>query len=192
MAIIFGLAGRKLARPVNRKAKSLQLRLHVCDIVAGPASGVDILFHRRIFSGHAKGVPTHGMQHLMPRHPFVARQHITHGVVADMANMDAARRIGKHLKHISARLGRIIIRDEAAAFFPNILPPRVGNVRVKALFVGHRNYPVMDDRRRSRALVRMTASSFCTVAARNGAATHWPFCETSRLPATRKASARRS
>ena len=77
-----------------------------------------------------------------------------------MANVDAARRIGEHFQDIGARLGRIVIRDEAAAFFPNILPPRVGNVRVKTLYIGHGNYPVMDDRRRSRALVRMTASSF--------------------------------
>jgi hypothetical protein len=34
----------------------------------------------------------------------------------------------------------------------------------------------------------MMPSSFCTVAARVAAATHWPFCKTSRLAATRSAS----
>ena len=33
-------------------------------------------------------------------------------------------------------------------------------------------------RLRSRALVRMISSSFCTVAAATGASTHWPFCIT--------------
>ena len=47
-------------------------------------------------------------------------------------------------------------------------------------------------RRRSRALVRMISSSFCTVAACTGASTHWPPCITCRLAATRRASARRS
>ena len=77
-----------------------------------------------------------------------------------MANVDAARWIGEHFQDIGTWLGRVIVRNKAAAFFPNLLPPRVGDVRVKTLNIRHNNYPVIEDRRRSRALVRMTASSF--------------------------------
>ena len=73
MAIIFRLARREFARPVDRKAKPFQLRFHICDVVAGPVAGVDILFHCRVFGRHAKGVPTHGVKHLMTGHPLIAR-----------------------------------------------------------------------------------------------------------------------
>ena len=73
MAIIFGLACREFTCPVDCKAKPFQLRFHVGDVAAGPAARVDILFHRRVFGRHAKGVPTHRVQHLMTGHPLVAR-----------------------------------------------------------------------------------------------------------------------
>ena len=73
MAIIFRLARGEFARPVNGKAKPLQLRFHVGNVIARPPTGVNILFHRGVFGGHAKGIPTHGVEHLMPRHPLVAR-----------------------------------------------------------------------------------------------------------------------
>jgi hypothetical protein len=43
----------------EREAQPLQLRLHVGDVVAGPAAGVDALFHRRVFRRHAEGIPAH-------------------------------------------------------------------------------------------------------------------------------------
>jgi hypothetical protein len=66
VAVVFRLAGRDLAAPVEREAQALQLRLHVGDVVARPAAGVDALFHGGIFGRHAEGVPAHRVQHLKP------------------------------------------------------------------------------------------------------------------------------
>ena len=73
MPVIFRLASREFAGPVNRKAKPFQLRFHVCNIVARPTAGVDFLLHRRIFRRHAKGVPAHGVQHFMSGHALIPR-----------------------------------------------------------------------------------------------------------------------
>ncbi len=51
MPVIIGLAGRDLARPVEREAEPLQLRFHRRDIVARPAARMDALFHRGILGG---------------------------------------------------------------------------------------------------------------------------------------------
>src|SRR3546814_1816462 len=55
MAVIVGMAGRQLPAPVQREAQFLELRLHIGDIFVGPFAGMDILFHRGVFGGHAEG-----------------------------------------------------------------------------------------------------------------------------------------
>ncbi len=135
--VVIGFAGRQLARPVKREAEALQLRLHVFDIVAGPAARVDALFHRRIFGGHAEGVPAHRVQHLVPHRLLVARQHVAHRVIAHMADMDAPRRIGEHLEHVALGLGGSAIRAESLRLFPRALPVRIGAGGIETGFAAH-------------------------------------------------------
>ena len=89
VTVIFGVTGGELARPVERKADPFQLRFHVGNVFARPSTGMYALFHRGIFCRHTESVPAHWMQHFVPAHLLVARQHITHGVVAHMAHVDA-------------------------------------------------------------------------------------------------------
>ncbi len=160
---------------------------------------MDLLLHRGIFGGHAEGVPPHRVQHLVARHPLVACEHVAHRIVADMAHVDAPRRIGKHLEHIGLGLGRSVVGAKRLRRVPGLLPTAVGGERVEAAIRFHRQYidpwgdqPVTAPRRRSRARSRMMSSSFWTVCAATGASIHWPFWLTSREAATRIASARRS
>ncbi len=136
MAIIIGIAGGEFAAPVDRQAQPLQLRLHRRDIGAGPAAGVDALFHRRILGRHAKGIPTHRVQHRMAGHALIAGDDVTHGVIAHMPHMDAARWVGKHLEHIGWGPLGVAIGAEGFGAFPRRLPARIGGHRVEPL-VGH-------------------------------------------------------
>ena len=63
------------------------------------------------------------MQHVEALRALVARDHVAHRVVAHMAHMDAARRIGKHLEHVvfRPRADRSRAR-ETAALVPEALP----------------------------------------------------------------------
>ena len=106
--VVFDVAGGKFARPVERQAHRLQLAAHGGDVFVGPGLGVDLVLHRRIFSRHAEGVPAHRMQHVVAAGALVAGHDVAHRIVAHMAHMDAAGRIGEHLKHI-VFLARIVV-----------------------------------------------------------------------------------
>ncbi len=195
VAVVFRIAGGEFAAPVEREAQLLQLPLHRGDIGVGPAGGVDALFHRRVLGGHAEGVPAHRMQHFVALHLAEPGQHVAHGVIADMADVDAPAGIGEHLQHVALGLAAGGIRLETAGFIPGALPAPVGDGRIE---IFRCSYPAPSEvyrtveRRRSRALVRMISSSRWIVAACTGASTHWPPCKVWRLAATRSASARRS
>ena len=103
LAIVFRVAGGKLAAPVNRQAQGLHLRAHVGDVAIGPVLGVPAPFHCGIFGRHAEGIPAHRVQHAESAGGFVPRDHVSHGVIAHMAHVDAPRRIGEHLQHIVFR-----------------------------------------------------------------------------------------
>src|SRR5690606_26099271 len=156
---------------------------------------MDALFHRRVLRRHAERIPAHRVQHFVPGHPLVAGQHVAHRIVAHVADVDAPRWIGEHLEDVALRLIAGAVRFEAARFVPCTLPSPVGVRRIETL-LGHGYNPSevqpIAERRRSRALVRMISSSFCTVAAWTGASTQALPCSTWRLAATRSASARRS
>ena len=137
MAVVIGLAGRQLARPVERKPDALELRLHVGDVGAGPGAGVHPLFHRGVLGGHAKRVPAHRVQHLMPRHPTIAREDVAHRIVANVAHVDVSAGIGKHFKHIDPRLGRAIVGGEGLPRVPDALPMGVRLERIEARRLGH-------------------------------------------------------
>ena len=131
LPVIIRLARGQLAAPVDGETEALQLRLHAGDVVAGPAAGMDALFHRRVLGGHAKGVPAHRVQHLKPLHPPRAREHVAHRVVAHVADMDPPRGVWKHLQDIGAGLGAGIIGAEALGGVPRLLPADVGGLGVE-------------------------------------------------------------
>ena len=130
--VIAGIAGRDLARPVQGKAHAFQLPAHGRDIGVGPGSRVTLVQPRRVFGGHAEGVPAHGMQHIETLGPAIARDDIAHGVVAHMAHVDAARRIGKHLQHIIFGARIIVPALERLTALPKLLPLGFGLTGVVA------------------------------------------------------------
>ena len=98
--VIAHVAGRELPRPVNGQAKLLQLVPHPADVVVGPGLGVDPALHGGVLGGQAKGVPAHGVQHIEAPGALVPRNNVAEGVVAHMAHVQPARRIGEHLEDV--------------------------------------------------------------------------------------------
>ncbi len=107
MAIVGGVAGGKLALPVQRQPHDLELRAHGGDVVIGPAFGVDAFFHCGVFSRHPEGVPAHGVQNSKAAGALVAGHNVAHGIVAHVPHVNAPGRIGKHFQHVvfGARVG---------------------------------------------------------------------------------------
>ncbi len=136
MLVIAGVAGRDLARPVERQAHGLQLRPHRCDVLISPGRGVAGIVARGVLRRHAEGVPPHRMQHVEALGPLVARHHVAHRVVAHMAHVDAAAGIGKHLQHVIFGAGAAIAGAKNPALVPDFLPLGLGLAGVVA-FGGH-------------------------------------------------------
>ncbi len=117
LAVIFRVAGGELARPVQRQAQQFQLVAHLGDIVVGPALGVDAAFHGRVLGRHAEGVPAHRVQNIIALGALGPRHHIAHHIVAGVAHVDVARRIGEHLEHIVFRPAGVL-RHEGGGLGP--------------------------------------------------------------------------
>ena len=120
------MAGGDFAAPVDREAECLQLAAHGGDVVVGPRLRMNLSLHRGVLGRQAEGVPTHRVQDVEALGHFVAGHHVTHGVVADMAHMDAPRRIGEHLQHVVFRLVARRPGSEAIGLGPSLLPLGLG------------------------------------------------------------------
>ena len=133
MFVVIGIAGRDLARPVQRQSHRLQLRLHLRDVLVGPGLGMDLALHRRVLRRHAERVPAHRVQHREAARAFVARHHVAHRVVAHVPHMDAPRRVGEHLQHVVFRARVVVLRGEDGLIVPGLLPARLGVAGVVAV-----------------------------------------------------------
>ena len=90
---------------------------------------------RGVLRRHPESVPSHRMQHVEALGPLVARHHVAHRIIADMAHMDAPGWVGKHLQHVIFGTG-VLAALEDAALIPNLLPSGFGLAGIVA-FGGH-------------------------------------------------------
>ena len=81
-----------------------------------------MLCHRCVLGWHAEGVPAHGMQHVEAARALIAGDHIAHRIIADVAHVDAAGRIGKHFEDVIFWPGLIVPGPEDLPILPNPLP----------------------------------------------------------------------
>ncbi|MGY3454666.1 hypothetical protein ACVWW5_000116 [Bradyrhizobium sp. LM3.4] len=134
--VVAGIAGRDLAAPVQRQPDRAELLLHRGDVVVSPGLRRDLALDGGVLGRQAEGVPAHRMQHVETLGAHEAGQHVAEGVIADMADMDAPRRVGEHLQHIVFRPRIVVLGDEDRLLVPGGLPARFGVAGVIA-FGGH-------------------------------------------------------
>ena len=128
--VIARIAGRDLARPVEREAHRLQLRPHGGDIGVGPFRRTGVVLHGGVLGRQPERVPAHRMENIEPARAPIARHHIAHGVVAHMAHMDAPRRIGEHLEHVIFRARIVVFGLEDLRVRPGFAPFGLGFAHV--------------------------------------------------------------
>ena len=124
LAVILRVTGGEFPAPVDRQPQWLHLRPHVGDVAIGPVARVATPLHRGILGGHAESVPAHRVQDRVTLRRLGPRHHIAHRIVAHMAHVDAARRVGEHLKHVILGLGRVASRLKDQGLIPGLLPFR--------------------------------------------------------------------
>ncbi|MNU56244.1 hypothetical protein D3C71_453340 [compost metagenome] len=97
LLVIFHVAGGEFTGPVQRKAHGLQLLLHRFDVLVGPGFRMGLVIPCGVFRRHAERVPAHRVQNVETAGALVTSNHVAHRVVAHMAHVDTAGRIGEHL-----------------------------------------------------------------------------------------------
>ncbi len=94
VAVKIRMAGSDFARPVIGEAHALQLGAHGGDVVGGPDCRMGIFGDRRILGRQAEGVPAHRMQYVEPLRPPITGDQIAHRIIADVADVQFAGRVG--------------------------------------------------------------------------------------------------
>ena len=98
-------------------------------VLPGPVQRLELVLDRGAFRRQAEGVPPEGMEDVVAFHHAIAGHRVADAVVAEMPDVDVARRIGEHLEHIVFLLGRLGRVIEFLAR-PALLPFRFEGLRL--------------------------------------------------------------
>ena len=128
-AVVVGLAGGQFPGPVDGQTQALQLAAHVIDVGVGPAGGGHVVGDGGVFGRQAEGVPAHGLQHVEALHAVIARQHVADGVVAHVAHVQLARRVGEHGQAVVLGFVAVFRGPEDLFFVPVLLGFRLDDFR---------------------------------------------------------------
>ncbi len=128
-AVVIGSAGGNLPVPVIGEAHFFQLMPHGMNIFICPCRRMCLVINGSIFRRHTKGIPPHGMKHIIAGHSFISCHHVTNGVISHMSHMDFTGWIGKHLKKIVFFPGLTFRCPKNLIFLPVLLPFRFNLIR---------------------------------------------------------------
>ena len=106
-AVVIGQASRDFTRPVVGEAKAVHLHLHGRDISQRPLFWRSVVLDRCVLRRQAKRIPAHGMKHVVAVHPHITGERVADRVVAHVAHVQRAGRVGEHLQHVILRLRRM-------------------------------------------------------------------------------------
>ena len=133
--VVVGQAGVDLAAPVVADAHALELGPHVGDVVEGPGLRVRAVLDGRVLGRHAEGVPADGMEDARAGHALLPGDDVADRIVADVAHVDAAGRVGVHFQAIELGTGRVLAGFEGPLVLPGLLP--FGLDRGEVVGLGH-------------------------------------------------------
>ncbi len=122
LLIIFRVAGRQLAAPVERQPHFLELLAHRRDLSVSRLFRMDAFLQGGVFRGQAERIPAHRMHHIIALGAHVAGDHVAHRIIAHVADMDASRRIWEHFKNIVFRTRFVLLGAVDVSVFPNRAP----------------------------------------------------------------------
>ncbi len=136
-AIVFGFAGGDFAAPIESETEARELHLHVGDVGKSPLARLAIVLDGGVFRGQTKGVPAHGMQHVVAAHPHVAGERVANGVVAHVSHVQLAAGIRQHFEHVILRPFRRVGYVERRVLGPAFVPAWARFLWGRRLFRGY-------------------------------------------------------
>ena len=148
-----GVVAAHLAAPVVDRPEPLQAGLELLDAGVGEDPGMDPGLDGGVLGRQAEAVEPDGAEHGVALHGALADQQVTEGVVADVALMGGAARVGVHAEHVVGRARVVVVDLVGAVVGPAPLPfglDRLGVVLLCHDPPGYRRrpgapYPICDD-----------------------------------------------
>ena len=122
-ADVLGIVAVDLAAPVVDGAQRDERLLQLGDAGVGEDPGVGPGPDGRVFGRQAEGVETDRREHGLAGHGLVPDHQVAEGVVADVALVGRARRVGVHAQRVEAAGGRRC-RPRRSVLEPALLPLR--------------------------------------------------------------------
>ena len=134
-AVVLGLVGRELPRPVDRPAESLHRPADRHDVPLDDHPGMLARLDRRVLRRQPEGVVAHRAQHLMAGAAVEMREDVAQRVDQDVADVQRAGRVRQHLEHeglaLVARSPGLGVRHlEGSVLLPGPLPFHLDCLRV--------------------------------------------------------------
>ena len=139
--VVLRPAGGDLPLPVVAEPQALELGAHVGDVGIRPLRRVGLVGDGGIFSRHAEGVPSHGVQHVEPAHALVACHHVADGVIAHVAHVDVPGGIGEHLQQVILGAAFVLGDPEQVLGLPPGLPLTLDHLRLVLFFHMRLRFP---------------------------------------------------
>ena len=99
-AVVLGLGGRQLARPVDRPAHALHLLADRGDVLVRDVARVPALADRGVLGRQAERVVAHRVQHAQAVAAALMAERVADRVVLDVPHVQIARGVRQHLEHV--------------------------------------------------------------------------------------------
>ena len=122
-AVVLRVGGVDLPVPVKGQAQRLELAFEAGHVVFGDDLRVDVVLHGEVLGGQAKGVPPHGVEHVVAAKALFAGHDVQRGVAAGMAHMQPLPAgIGELHQGVELGLGMVDLHMEGLFVLPHLLP----------------------------------------------------------------------
>jgi hypothetical protein len=121
--VVPGFTGTHFAVPVEAEANVVELAAEVVDVLRRAHRRVNAMLQGVLFGGQAKGVVSHGVQHVESLQPFKPAVNVAGDVAKGMPHMEPGPAgVGKHIEHIILGLGALIAHPVGPGGDPLRLP----------------------------------------------------------------------
>ena len=145
-AVVAGLVGAELARPVDRDAPAHELLAEGGDRLLGRLARMLAGLDRVVLGRQPEGVVAHRVHDLIAAAAPEVGDRVADRVGLQVADVRLARGVGQHLEHVALRLRRVELRGPGVRDHPGVLRlpdelplalDRLGVVAVRCLTLGH-------------------------------------------------------
>jgi hypothetical protein len=121
-AIVGGIRGGDLRRPVDGDAERDHVLLEALDVLRRAHGRVHALLDRRVLGRQAEGIPTEGVEDVEAALAGVAGEHVGDAVDPGVPHVHLARGVREHGEHVLLGRAGARARPEDAGFRPVLLP----------------------------------------------------------------------